>query len=74
HPVSGQGSGCQIMGDQMVDCAEYLKHREYHFFLYLVFHYCYLMAYKFRMTSPLERRIRRGVKKFCSPWTECGSS
>lgn len=51
------------MGDQMVDCAEHLKHRGYHFFLYLIFRYCYLMAYKFRMTSPLERRIRRGVKK-----------
>ncbi len=65
--MSGQRPGCQIMGDQMVDCAESLKHRGYHFFLYLIFRYCYLIVYKFRMTSPLKRRIRCGMKKSVHP-------
>ncbi len=55
------------MGDQMVDCAEHLKRKGYHFFLYLISRYCYLMAYKFRVTSPQERSIRRGAKKFVQP-------
>jgi len=34
-----------------------------HFFLYLIIHYCYLIAYKFSMTSISDRRIWCGVKK-----------